>query len=179
MKPRLFIWLCAYLGVCLVIMSPCLYCAGYLLRLDPFIAPLLGNRIMGFCSVACPLTTILIMIPYLWVCFRRLVVTLDKEQGIEIGTGRRHRQVPLTEVASFKYRPSKYRPTPLYLLRAGDGKLWTTPVLVIPPVVDCEMIARLLEEMGVPREEKPQLIRIWKYREVWDRCKGESKKHHT
>jgi hypothetical protein len=113
---------------------------------------MLQKQIIGYCYLLFCLLGFFLL-PYFWVSYRDLVVTLDEKNGIDLRIGRRRRQVPWKEVASFNYRSSKYVPHSLYVLGEEDGGgLITTPILLIPPFVDCTMIAKCLEEIGIPKE---------------------------
>jgi len=127
---------------------------------------MLQKQVIGYCFV---LFTLLgfCLLPYYWVSYRKLVVTLDEKNGIELRNGRRRRRVSWNEVTSFKCRCSKYTPIPLYVLGEDNGKLFVTPALVIRPFVDCLLIAQVLEEMGIPKESRRCFVNVWNYQETW------------
>jgi hypothetical protein len=166
-RPWLIIRFCLWLYCYLLTMSTFFYGAAYVLRLDPFLAPLLQEKTLACCCVLFPLIAIL-MIPCLWVSYRRLVVILDETKGIEVRNGHRRRQIPWGEVTSYKSRVSNCRPSYLFLLNNEDCGLFATPMLVIQPFVDCVAIGRSLQDMGISRERRRRYIAFWNYRERWE-----------
>jgi len=113
----------------------------------------------------------LFSLPLFLVSYRRLVVTLDENNGIELRIGHRRKHVAWSEVASFKYVFSKYIPHALYVFGGDEGSFFVTPILVIPPFVECSLIAQSLEEMGIPKGQRKCCVSIWEYRRGWDKMK--------
>ncbi len=170
-KPRLLLRFCLWMYVRLLIMSPFLYGAFLLLRLDPYLVPLLPVKTMEYTCILGPPLTAIFMFLYLWFCVKNITVSLDETHGIELKAGRRRRQIPWSAVTSYGCRLLESPTYALYLFDDEDSGWFATPILVIPPFVDCAKIAQLLEGRGIPKERRGRLIRYWKYHETWDGSK--------
>jgi hypothetical protein len=126
-----------------------LYYSVVLLCKDPLLAEFV--QVMGKLCVLFPVLLPLMFPVILWLRVRGLVVTVD-ENGIEVRSTRLCRQVQWKAVTSFKFNPARYNPSPLYLFGDENTGLSATPIIAIPPFVDCRAIAEILEDYGVPRK---------------------------
>ena len=153
---RFGIWVCT----CIVFVNSLTYCALHLLRLDPFLAPMLDKYNIQHAYLVVTAFGLFLFSLFL-IQYRKIVVTLDENNGIELRIGHRRKHVAWSEVAAFKYRFSKHIPHALYVLGKDDGSFVVTPILVIPTFVECRLIARFLEEMGIPKERRRCFVKIW------------------